>query len=393
MFRKRTFALFIVLLVVLAFSGAPALAQGGDTSRITPTTLTFFTRYPVQEVALGDSMDFNLTLRTGDAPQVVHLEMKELPDGWTATFRGGGDIIRAAYVEPDDDTSIRLQLEPPTDVAPGDYRFVVVARGEGETVELPIELTIKDKLPPRLSLDTDLPTLRGTPSSTFRYDVKLKNEGDEELSVNLLADAPPGFLVTFKLSGKEVTSIPVAANETKRLSVEVKTFSELAADDYPITLFAQGGDVQASIDLTVEITGQPKLSITAPDGRLSGKAYAGDKTPLTLIVQNTGSAPARNVELSASAPNGWKVDFEPKTIPEIAAGKQMEVTANLQPAEQAVAGDYMVTLRARPQDGATESSEFRITVLTSTLWGVVGVGLIAVAVIVVGMAVVRFGRR
>jgi uncharacterized membrane protein len=48
---------------------------------------------------------------------------------------------------------------------------------------------------------------------------------------------------------------------------------------------------------------------------------------------------------------------------------------------------------ARPDEGASESTEFRVTVLTSTLWGLVGVALIAVAVFGVGMAVMRFGRR
>jgi uncharacterized membrane protein len=110
-------------------------------------------------------------------------------------------------------------------------------------------------------------------------------------------------------------------------------------------------------------------------------------------VQNTGSAPARNIALSASQPAGWKVDFEPKQIDEIPNGQQVEVTANIQPTDQAVAGDYVVTVKAQPQDGASKSADFRITVLTSTMWGIVGVGLIAVAVAVVGVAVSRFGRR
>ena len=59
----------------------------------------------------------------------------------------------------------------------------------------------------------------------------------------------------------------------------------------------------------------------------------------------------------------------------------------------AVAGDYMLTITARPQDGSSKSVDFRITVLTSTLWGVAGIGLIAVAVGVVALAVGRFGRR
>ena len=71
----------------------------------------------------------------------------------------------------------------------------------------------------------------------------------------------------------------------------------------------------------------------------------------------------------------------------------MRLTATLKPADNAVAGDYMVTVSAQPLDSKSSSSDFRITVTTSTLWGVVGIGLIAIAVVAVGMAVARFGRR
>lgn len=384
----------VVALILFAASfGSPALAQGGDNaSNPAPQALTVFTRYPVQEVALGETVNFDLTLRSG-APQIVNLEAQDLPEGWTATFRGGGDVIRAAYVEPESDASVDLRVEPPANVDAGSYSFTVVAKGDGEQTELPIELIIKEKLPPRLTFDVDLPTLRGSSESTFRYDVNLKNEGDEDLTVNLVADTPPGFQVSFKSSGKDVTSLPMTAGENKRLSVEVQPFAQLPAATYQFNILAQGGEAQAETGLTAEITGQPELNITAPDGRLSGQAYAGDQTPLKLIVQNNGTAPARGITLNASSPNGWEVEFDPKTITELSAGKQIEVTANVQPTEQALAGDYMITVRAQPEEGGTESAEFRITVLTSTLWGVAGVGLIAVAVVVLGLAVMRFGRR
>jgi uncharacterized membrane protein len=116
-------------------------------------------------------------------------------------------------------------------------------------------------------------------------------------------------------------------------------------------------------------------------------------TPIQLVVKNTGTAPAQGVELSASAPSGWTISFEPESIEEIPAGEQIEVTANITPSEKAIAGDYITTFKAKPIDGANETAEFRITLTTSTLWGITGVALIAVAVSVVAIAVMRFGRR
>lgn len=394
--RMWVIALFLVFSILLVAGGvAPALAQGGQQDPPqTPPGLTVFTKYPAQEAAIGETVTFGLTVRNGTAPDIVRLELQDLPDGWTASFRGGGRIIQSAYVEPQNDSSVDLRIEPSADVAAGTYKFTVLAQGqENERVTLPIELIVKEKLPPSLTLESDLPTLRGTPSTTFRFNASLKNTGDQDLSVNLVADAPKGLDVSFKLTGQDVTSIPVGANETKRIDVEVKPFPDLPAGEYPIKVTAQGGDVQTELALTAVVTGQPELTVSAPDGRLSGQAYVGETTPLKLVVQNTGSASARNIQLTASQPAGWKVEFDPAQISEVASGQQVEVTVNVQPSDQAVAGDYVVSVRAQPEDGPNKSTDFRITVLTSTLWGIVGVALIAVAVAVVGLAVSRFGRR
>jgi uncharacterized membrane protein len=356
--------------------------------------MAIFTNYPAQSAELGEIVTFPLTLRVaGLPPQVVRLEMSKVPEDWTVTFRGGGRIIQAAFVQPGQDATADLRLEPPQDVAAGTFDFVVVARGEGVEAELPIQLSLNEQLPPSLSLDVALPTLKGTPTTTFRYQATLRNEGDQDLTVNLGADTPEGFLVTIRSSGQEVTSLPLKANESRSLDVEVKLPAQISAGQYPINLQAQGGEAQATLALTAEVTGQPELVVTAPEGRLSGQAYAGRETPLKVFVQNTGSAAARNVELSGTAPSGWTIEFEPKQLPEIPAGQQVEVTANLRPSEKSLAGDYMATIRAQAEGGTSESADFRITVLTSTLWGIVGVALIAVAVGVVGLAVLRFGRR
>ncbi len=385
--RRFIIAALILSLVFVVGAQAPALAQEGGKD------LTIYTRYPSQVTEPGKTVSFPLTLKTDTMDQIVTLDMKEIPEGWKATFRGSGRIIKSAYVTVEDGITVDLKLEPPADVAAGDYQFVVEAKGDRTTATLPLSLTVEEKLPPRLTFTTDLPTLKGSPTSTFRFSTKLKNEGDEDLDVNLIADAPPGFTVNFKLAGKDITSLPVEANSTKNITVEAKAYGVIPAGTYPLSVLAQGGDVQTSLDLTIEVAGQPELKVSGPDGRLSGEAYAGKESPLKVVILNNGTAAAHNVEMSASTPSGWKVDFDPKVIEEIPVGEQVEVTANIRPGDKAIAGDYIVTVRAKPAEGASKSADFRITVRTSTLWGIVGIALIAVAVAVVALAVIRFGRR
>lgn len=385
--------LVALLFVTLFFAFVPVFAQDDEPKTAAPELL-LYTPYPSQTMGIGESVTLDLNLRTGDTSQVVTLEVEEVPENWSVAFRGGGRIVHSVFVQPDEEASVELRIEPPINAEPGTYNLVAVARGEDAESQLPIQLIIEEKAPASLAFEVELPMLRGRPSTTFRYNVTLKNEGGENLTVNLFAQAPPVYNVTFKSGTNEVTSIPLEADESERLSVEVAPLlSVIPANTYPIIIGAQAGDVQATAELAAEVVGQSTLDLKTPDDRLSGDAQAGETTSIALILQNTGSASARNVDLSASSPSGWTVEFDPSEIEEIQAGQQIEITANVRPAEKAIAGDYELTFRARPEDGSTESVEYRVTVRTSTLWGAAGVGLIAVAVVVVGAAVMRFGRR
>jgi uncharacterized membrane protein len=390
--RSFILALVLICLLVAALLGTP-IADAQENQPQTAQDLILVTKYPIQEAAIGDTITFPLVLRTAGAPQSVRLEVQGVPENWTATFRGDGKVVQAAYILPNEDTKLDLRLEPPQYVSADTYRFTLIGHGDSSEARLPIELIIKDKLPAGLTLDVEQPSLKGAPDTTFSYSAKLENGGDQEITVNLLAEAPRELQVDFKSGGKSVTSIPMAANESKTVNVDVRPYADVAAGSYDIKIRAQGGDVSTEAALTAEVVGRIDLAVAAPDGRLSGQAQLGATTPFKLIVQNKGSAPAQRVALSASPPAGWTVEFEPQQLNELPAGQAAEVTAKVKPTDQAVAGDYEVTFTAKPEEGASKTAVFRITVLTSTLWGIVGIGLIAIAVAVVGIAVMRFGRR
>ncbi|MFZ6020503.1 MAG: NEW3 domain-containing protein [Chloroflexota bacterium] len=387
---KRLLPISLVLMLIALFV-LPVPVQAQDE---TPAAgLTISTTYPSQIIGFGEVVTLTLKLRA-DSPQMVNLEVVGLPDGWEASFRGGSRIVDAVYLDGETTVNVDVRIEPPANPEAGKYTLKVVAKGKTQTAEMPITLTVKEKLPPRLSLDMDgLPVQRGTPSSTFRYTVTLKNEGGEDLTVALSADQPTNMQVRFESAGQTVTEIQLAANESKNLTVVAEPLITLEAGRYPFSIYARAGDVEASMDLAADVVGEGRLSITTPDGRLSGQATAGQDNPLKIILKNTGTAPLRGIQLSSIEPSGWSVTFDPKEIVEIPAGQQVEVTATIKPAEKAVAGDYLLTVNARPVDSKQQSAEFRITVVTSTLWGVAGIALIAVAVAAVGMAVSRFGRR
>jgi uncharacterized membrane protein len=91
-------------------------------------------------------------------------------------------------------------------------------------------------------------------------------------------------------------------------------------------------------------------------------------------------------------PTGWKAEFNPKTIPSVAPNEKKEIQVQVTPSDKAIAGDYVASFRANGR-GESASADFRITVTTSTMWGIVGIAIIAIALLVLLGAVARFGRR
>lgn len=354
------------------------------------------TAYPSLGVAAGEAIELELTVHnSGMPPQSVALSAPKLPDKWNALFLGGGRPVDSAFVAPDGSVDVTLRVVPPDGVNSGSYKFDVTASGDdGGDFDLPIEINFGQSMPAHLSLATELPELRGSPTSSFDYDVTLSNESGREAVAQLDAAAPPGFRVTFKDSygSRELTSIPVKPGEKRQLKVAVEPSDNLQAGTYQVGIQAATDESKAQLALALDITGRPELSLTGQNDRLSVDAHAGEETPVVLVVANKGTAPAHGLKLSSEEPTDWKVTFQPDSIDELPAGQTAPVKALVTPSAKAIAGDYMVTLTASGE-GASKSSDFRITVETSTIWGIVGVVVIAASVVVLSLAVMRFGRR
>jgi len=214
------------------------------------------------------------------------------------------------------------------------------------------------------------------------------------LLVSLAAQAPQNFETSFTESygSQELSSIPIEAGQSKDVKFKVRPPSTVKAGQYAVTMRAAAEDANVETKVALEITGQPQLSLAGRGGVLSATATAGKESTIPIEVTNTGTAPAEDVELSGSGPSGWKVAFEPKTVDSLAPGQSREVQALITPSEKAIAGDYVTSLRATTR-GENASANFRIGVSTSTVWGITGVGIIAIALLVLVGAVARFGRR
>jgi uncharacterized membrane protein len=165
-----------------------------------------------------------------------------------------------------------------------------------------------------------------------------------------------------------------------------------SAGKYDFVMHAVSQEASVDIPLSLEVTGKSTLKLTGKDGKISSEAQAGETTQIELTLANEGTAAANDVDISSSPPNGWKIEFDQKKIPRIEPNSNVTVMASVTPAAKAIAGDYMTNIRASA-GGDSSAVDYRVAVTTSTLWGVVGLGIIVIALLVLLGAIGRFGRR
>ena len=378
--------LFAALVALLLTAGlVPTVAGAGGLDLTTP--------YPSISVQPGSNATFALTL-TATSATTAKLTLSGVPDGWTAGLHGGGLEVGSVYVPANDTASLNLDLAIPADAADGSTTITVTAQGGVGSATLPLTVAVAQAAGGSVSLTTDFPTLRGASDATFPFTLQLHNDTPQQLTFSLQASGPAGWDVTAQPAGQEqAASFTVDAGSTSSVDVKATPPSTVQAGSFPIAVEAAGsGGYTADAQLTVEISGQVKMAVTTPDGRLNASATAGAAGDLTVVVRNDGTDPLTGVTLSASAPSGWNVTFEPATLDSVAAGATGTAVAHIKPSGDAIAGDYQVTITAQ-NDQANESMDIRVTVDTSPLWGVLGIALILLAVGALYWVFQRYGRR
>lgn len=389
-------ATILLPLPAAAQQAAGMADQTGQRAELSGFWLT--TPYPELAIKSGETESISLSLRNEKLPpQRAEIQVSGVPEGWEWALKGGGKEVSAAIVGPDATERLTLELTPPEAAdASKSYPIEIQARTGAETITLPltVRLSQEETSTAELKLEPELPALRGTSRSTFSFKVKVTNDGTEDGLFNLAAEVPAGFQTRFKkgYGSEEITGLPIAADSTETVTIEVVPPRATPAGQYPVNFQVTGGNQTASTELSLDITGQPQVTIVGPQERLSGEAEAGKETNFTFTLVNSGSSPATDLELSATQPSGWTVEFDPKQVATLQPNSTSEVAVKIKPSERAVAGDYMVTVRASGGP-VSEEVQFRTTVRTSTVWGIAGLGVIAAAVLVLGGAVMRYGRR
>ncbi|MEQ6389315.1 NEW3 domain-containing protein [Bacillaceae bacterium S4-13-58] len=383
---KKFVAVFSIILLTTLFVGrGNVFAAGG---------ITLFTPYTGISVTPGETIDYSVDVQNdGDSIQSLTFEVDQLPKGWEHEITADGKPLRQLSVMPNSKQEILLEITVPLEVEKADYRYELVAiNREGTRTELPLLTTVSEKGTYKTELTSEQPNMEGHADSTFSYSATLNNRTAEEQNYSLISGAPEGWGVQFKANGSNVTSVNVEPNGSTTVTIDVTPPNQVKADTYIIPIQASTGSTSANLELEAVITGTYDISISTPDGRLSADVTAGGDRTLDLVVENTGTTKLSTIDISANTPPGWETEFDNSSIAELEAGDKKTIKAIVTAPDEAIAGDYVVSFSVDTAETSDEAS-FRISVETSTVWGIVAVLIILGVLGGLIYVVKKYGRR
>ena len=244
------------------------------------------------------------------------------------------------------------------------------------------------------------PSVESIAGGTFEYLAEISYRGLEDQVFDLRATAPQGwdvYMTPRYEKDRKISSITMQATVSSREEIRIVATAPFwplpDPGDYTIKLEAVGETVSTSVDLTAEVTAKYLLSTVPTNDRYDTKATAGKPDAYQIKVQSISTDTIDNVQFTSEQPDGWLVEFVPEKIDTMDAFSDEDVDVVITPAKKAVAGDYMITLRATSAQIAADEMSIRVTVETPTIWGWVGVFIIVIVVIGLIVVFMRLSRR
>ncbi|MCY4781722.1 NEW3 domain-containing protein [Sphingobacterium sp. UT-1RO-CII-1] len=237
-----------------------------------------------------------------------------------------------------------------------------------------------------------LMNIEAASNEPFRYNATLRNTTGKTTTYDFQAELPPGWLISYRVDGSQVTSVQLEAGSSKDVHIEINASLTADPKKYKIPIVAKSGELHFPLHLEAVVKGSYDLSLSTPTGRLSDEVLSGSSKEITLVVKNTGTLPLNKLDFSSQLPSRWEANFEPSTIEQLEPGKTIDIKTKLSVPDKTIAGDYVAKFTVKNDNKQSEAS-FRIIVKTSILSGWIGIGIILLAVGLIYFLIRKYGRR
>lgn len=256
-----------------------------------------------------------------------------------------------------------------------------------------------------LEIITKYPVLTGKSGDEFQFAIELLWQSDEFREFDIAASGPPNWNISLLggLGAKEEMTDRIGLKPleigktypTETMYVKLTPLRGKNPDpgEYMVTFELSSGDIHETVELKAVVTALYQFVFYTATGLLNSEATAGEDNYLSVWVENTGTATLDNIRFSSGTLEGWSITFNPSEVRSLEPGLAQEVNVAIKPPRKTIAGDYAITLFADSEIFSPDSLRMRVTVLTPTIWGWVGILIVLAVIAGLGMIFRRLGRR
>ena len=355
-------------------------------------------QFPGKSVTPGDSVKFQVVLTN---PFSVATQFKVLvdsvPSNWTATVKSSsGDSVTEVLLNAFESVNLMVQVDTSATAITGQtYELSVKAESVSYNVTSSIPLTVAlTEATNEVTLTAALPEIAITAGNAASYSVTAANLGVTDRLLFLSVQPPTAWTAVFKSGSTEVTTLYLYSGNTSALTLAVTPPSTVGVGSYliPVQVKSENGAILDELNLTTTITGSYDISLTLSTYLTS--TNSGGTASFTATVTNSGYSTLTGVVVDITLPESdWTSTITPVQVGTLGPKESASFTVSVKTTDNTVSGDYMVTAQGSSDQASSDSSQVRVTVSTSTSWGIYGVGIAAVFIVALVLVFRKFKRR
>jgi uncharacterized membrane protein len=362
-------------------------------------TINLTTQFPSVEMKVAQKTVLKIKAQNvGDSGGSFNLTVTS-PTGWDASLKSGSLIVKSIYLEAGEGKELDLEIIPPAGEKSGTYTFSVnsydvngVRRGYLPIrVELPVAVVQFG-----IEITSLIPSIEASSGESVEFRLNVINRNTFDALIFFSAGYPQGWSVSFTPAYETVSvrSLEFSPSENQVVVAKITSPQGALPGTYNVEIAAQTDEFKDLVSLNVFLIGKYDLKLYPSNQLASFDLTQGEPHPFSFYVNNTGTASLSDLIIFSDKPTDWDIKFETSTIPQLSGSAFKEVRAVVTAPPDTIPGDYLVTIYSAVSEiGISANLNYRVTVKGSVAWGLVGLGIIIVLVLVLGLIYWRMGRR
>ena len=223
----------------------------------------FSTDYAQQEGVAGTKFSFTTTLTNNSGENMTYsLSAEGAPEGWNVTFTPSDTTTATSSVPVDAGASstIKAAVVPAQNVTAGEYPITLVAAGAGETLELPVTVSITGTYSLTATTPTGNLSVSAYAGESKDVALSIQNTGNIDLTaISLKAQASTDWEITFDQD--TINDIP--AGGSADVMAHITPAKDAILGDYVTVITASNDAVSSDCALRVSVQNHTGWGIAA----------------------------------------------------------------------------------------------------------------------------------